>query len=56
MINNVSEEGAGFGTETNKVTYLDKNLKEYPFPLDSKEAISEKIYHQIIKTLEDDNQ
>ena len=56
VINNVSEEGAGFGTETNKVTYLDKNLKEYPFPLDSKEVIAEKIYHQIIKTLEDDNQ
>ncbi len=54
VINNVSEAGAGFGTDTNIVTYLDKNLKEHPFSIDSKEAISEKIYNQIIKTIKDE--
>lgn len=54
VINNVSETGAGFGTETNIVTYLGKDLEEHPFSLNSKEVISEKIFEQIIKTLEDE--
>src|SRR5699024_5240197 len=39
IINDVSKEGAGFGTDTNVVTYLDKNLKEHSLPLASKKVI-----------------
>lgn len=54
VINNVSEAGAGFGTDTNIVTYLGKDLIEHPFSIDSKEVISEKIYNQIIETIKDE--
>lgn len=54
VINNISEKGAGFGTDTNIVTYLGKDLKEHPFALNSKEVISEKIFEQIITALRDE--
>lgn len=56
IVNNVTEEGAGFGTDTNVVTYLDKELNHTPFKLASKESISKEIYYRIIESMKDDSQ
>lgn len=53
IINNVSEEGAGFASDTNIVTYLDKDLVEQSFSLATKETIAEQIYEQVIKAIKD---
>ena len=54
IINDVSKEGAGFGTDTNVVTYLDKNLKEHSLPLASKEVIAKQIFEEVIKSTKDE--
>ncbi len=54
IINNLSEEGAGFGTDTNVVTYLGKDLEEHSFSLATKEVIAEQIYEQVIKVTKDE--
>lgn len=50
VINNVAAPGAGFGHDTNVVTYLNKQLKETDLPLASKREIAE----QILKLINDD--
>lgn len=51
VVNDVSEEGAGFGADTNIVTYLTKK-QEIQFPLDSKEGIAHSILNQIVLDIE----
>lgn len=52
VINNVAEEGAGFGVDTNIVTYLNKDGKEHHLPLASKREIAEQIIELIMKDIE----
>src|SRR5699024_10582824 len=49
VINNVAAPGAGFGHDTNVVTYLNKQVKETDLPLASKRKIAE----QILKLIRD---
>jgi phosphopantothenoylcysteine decarboxylase/phosphopantothenate--cysteine ligase len=48
VLNSLRDEGAGFKKETNKVTFIDKNLKIVPMLLKSKEAVAEDIINEII--------
>ncbi len=52
VVNNVSEPGAGFGSDTNIVTFITED-DEIPFTIDSKEAISTGIFKEIMKLMDD---
>ncbi|MEI3608204.1 bifunctional phosphopantothenoylcysteine decarboxylase/phosphopantothenate--cysteine ligase CoaBC [Pseudogracilibacillus sp. SO10305] len=54
VINNVSSAGAGFGHDTNIVTYVNKNLEETHIPLASKEVVSVQILQKIVEDMKDD--
>lgn len=54
VINNVSEEGAGFGTDTNIVTYLNDREEMENLPIQSKERIAEQILTFIKRDMKDD--
>lgn len=54
VINNVAEAGAGFGHDTNIVTYVNKNLDEQNVPLATKDEIAEKIIHFIERDMKDE--
>lgn len=43
VLNSLNDAGAGFGTETNKITVFDKNKQEYSFPLKSKREAAKDI-------------
>ena len=47
VLNSPNEEGAGFGTSTNKVTLIHKDGSQIPLPLMSKKKVAEHILHQI---------
>lgn len=46
VLNSLTDKGAGFGVDTNKVTFIDKNGKE-SLPLMSKAEVAEKIVDKI---------
>jgi len=48
VLNSLQDEGAGFGTSTNKVTFIDKNFKVEPMELKSKEAVANDIVNKLI--------
>jgi phosphopantothenoylcysteine decarboxylase / phosphopantothenate---cysteine ligase len=48
VLNSLQDDGAGFGKETNKVTFIDKNFKIEPMQLKSKEAVAVDIVNKII--------
>ncbi len=48
VLNSLQDKGAGFGFLTNKVTFIDKNLKVEPMELKSKEAVANDILNKII--------
>ena len=52
VLNSLNDKGAGFGHSTNKVTFIDKNFKELPMDLKSKEAVAQDIVNIIIKHYE----
>ncbi len=43
VANSLQDEGAGFATDTNKVTIIDKKGKVFNYPLKSKEAVAKDI-------------
>lgn len=49
VINNVAQEGAGFGTDTNIVTYLNKLHQKEDLPIASKKEIAERLFHFIVR-------
>jgi len=49
VVNDVSEAGAGFAGETNKGTFIKKNLQTIELPLTSKQAMAEQILRLIIE-------
>lgn len=51
VINNVAAEGAGFGADTNVVTYVNKYDKTENLELASKQAIADKLMHYIARDL-----
>ncbi|MGB7395311.1 MAG: bifunctional phosphopantothenoylcysteine decarboxylase/phosphopantothenate--cysteine ligase CoaBC [Pricia sp.] len=52
VLNSLNDEGAGFGTATNKITFMDTNSEIIPFELKSKAAVAEDIFTEIIKRID----
>ena len=50
VLNSLKDEGAGFGTDTNKITFIGDNLIQ-EFPLKSKVGVAEDIVAKIIQLL-----
>lgn len=48
VLNSLNDKGAGFGTNTNKVTLIDANNKEYPFGVKTKQEVAHDILQHII--------
>lgn len=55
VINNVAEEGAGFGVDTNIVTYVNKKGNIDELPLAMKDDIASNILHFIDRDMVDDS-
>lgn len=49
VLNSMQDEGAGFGKQTNKVTFIDRDLKIEPMQLKSKEAVAVDILNKVIE-------
>jgi phosphopantothenoylcysteine decarboxylase/phosphopantothenate--cysteine ligase len=48
VLNSLQDKGAGFGSPTNKVTFIDKDFKIEPMELKSKEAVAVDILNKVI--------
>ncbi|KGX85722.1 bifunctional phosphopantothenoylcysteine decarboxylase/phosphopantothenate--cysteine ligase CoaBC [Pontibacillus marinus] len=53
VVNNISSEGAGFGGDTNIVSYLNRHGEQKDYPLLSKEEVAYEILHRIMDDLKD---
>jgi len=51
VLNSLQDKGAGFATDTNKVTVIDKNFNETPFELKSKSGVAIDIINEILKRM-----
>jgi phosphopantothenoylcysteine decarboxylase/phosphopantothenate--cysteine ligase len=49
VMNSLSDQGAGFGTDTNKITIFDKSGKEFTYDLMSKKEVAKNIVDTIIQ-------
>ena len=49
VMNSLNDKGAGFGTDTNKITIFDKSGKEFNYELMSKKATAKNIVDTIIQ-------
>ena len=48
ILNSLNDAGAGFGTDTNKITIFDKSGKEFEFETKSKQEVAEDIVNAIV--------
>jgi len=53
VMNSLEDEGAGFGTETNKITIIDKSGNIDTFGLKMKSEVARDIVEKILKTMSD---
>ncbi|MGB5404816.1 MAG: bifunctional phosphopantothenoylcysteine decarboxylase/phosphopantothenate--cysteine ligase CoaBC [Robiginitalea sp.] len=53
VLNSLRDTGAGFGSDTNKVTFIDKNSEITPFELKTKAEVATDLLHEIHKRLKD---
>ena len=51
VLNSLQDKGAGFATNTNKITIIDKNLNEKAFELKSKVEVAKDIMNEIVTKL-----
>ena len=51
VLNSLKDKGAGFATDTNKVTLIDADFNEKPFELKSKKAVSVDIVKEILSKI-----
>jgi phosphopantothenoylcysteine decarboxylase/phosphopantothenate--cysteine ligase len=51
VLNSLKDSGAGFGSDTNKVTFIDKNFTITPFELKTKAEVARDIMHEIHRRL-----
>ncbi|MFT6370285.1 MAG: phosphopantothenoylcysteine decarboxylase/phosphopantothenate--cysteine ligase [Maribacter sp.] len=49
VLNSLNDKGAGFGGNTNKISFLDTNFTIQTFELKTKAAVAEDIFNEIIK-------
>ncbi|WP_042144934.1 bifunctional phosphopantothenoylcysteine decarboxylase/phosphopantothenate--cysteine ligase CoaBC [Paucisalibacillus sp. EB02] len=54
VINNVAQEGAGFGSDTNIVTYLNKRMDEHEIPKATKKEVAREILRLILHDMKDE--
>lgn len=54
IVNDISEDGAGFGLHTNKGMFITKDLEKTALPLAQKEQMAEQILRLIVKNLKDE--
>jgi len=52
VLNSLNDQGAGFGHDTNKVTFIDRNNKVQTFELKSKKEVASDIISELVKHLE----
>lgn len=52
VLNSLNDTGAGFGTLTNKITFLDKNSEIIPFELKKKAEVAQDIFTEICKRID----
>jgi phosphopantothenoylcysteine decarboxylase/phosphopantothenate--cysteine ligase len=52
VLNSLQDKGAGFATDTNKITIIDTKLNEKTFELKSKAAVAIDIMNEIIKQID----
>ncbi|AUC84681.1 bifunctional phosphopantothenoylcysteine decarboxylase/phosphopantothenate--cysteine ligase CoaBC [Polaribacter sp. ALD11] len=51
VLNSLQDKGAGFATDTNKITIIDKDFNEQPFELKSKVEVAKDIINEIVKRI-----
>ena len=51
VLNSLQDKGAGFKSDTNKITLIDKNDRIQSFDLKSKSEVAEDIFNDIIKSI-----
>lgn len=51
VLNSLQDKGAGFGGDTNKVTMIDRNEKQYQYGLKSKREVAHDIVDRIVEML-----
>ena len=49
VLNSLQDKGAGFATDTNKITFIDNAMNEQSFELKSKVEVAKDIMNEIIK-------
>ncbi len=49
VLNSLNDEGAGFGKNTNKISFIDKNLEIKTFDVKTKTAVAVDIWNEILK-------
>jgi phosphopantothenoylcysteine decarboxylase/phosphopantothenate--cysteine ligase len=52
VLNSLADAGAGFKTDTNKVTMIDKTLQKTVFELKSKAEVATDICQKILELIE----
>jgi len=52
VLNSLNDKGAGFGTATNKITFLDKNLGSKTFDVKEKSEVASDIWNEIIQRID----
>jgi phosphopantothenoylcysteine decarboxylase/phosphopantothenate--cysteine ligase len=52
VLNSLNDKGAGFGTDTNKVTFITRDNKVIPFEVKSKQEVANDILQHIIIQLD----
>lgn len=52
VLNSLNDKGAGFATNTNKITFIDKNKEKVPFELKPKEEVATDILNEILKRID----
>lgn len=51
VLNSLNDTGAGFGTGTNKITFLDKNLNQKTFAIKTKAEVARDIWKEILERI-----
>jgi phosphopantothenoylcysteine decarboxylase/phosphopantothenate--cysteine ligase len=51
VLNSLQDKGAGFATDTNKVTFIDNKLEQTTFELKSKVEVAKDIVNEILKRI-----
>ena len=52
VLNSLNDKGAGFATDTNKVTFIFKSKKSKAMPLMSKQMVAEALVVEVVKLME----